>query len=228
MFKKKNKAPERPAGRSFSQCGEDRILAFVTGVLKIDRPYYVDIGAHLPWHLSNTALFYEQGCTGLLVEADPGLAAELLKERPNDKVLNIGITEAGCSSLDFFIFDARTLNTFSKEEADRLVASGKHKLVSTEQVKTLTFMEMFNEFINRTIDILSVDVEGYDYEIVLSIDLDIVRPKVLCIETLTYDTNNEEKKLTKTVDYLKEKGYMVYADTYINTIFVDQKLWRNR
>jgi hypothetical protein len=56
---------------SYSQCGEDIIINFILTCLKIDKPTYMDIGAHHPFRFSNTALFYEAGCHGINIEPDP-------------------------------------------------------------------------------------------------------------------------------------------------------------
>ena len=52
------------------------------------------------------------------------------------------------------------------------------------------------------------------------------RPEVFCIETLTYTENNTETKLYALIEYMKAQDYFVYADTYINTIFVDKEKWK--
>lgn len=60
---------------SFSQCGEDLILRHLFDQLGIARPTYLDVGAHHPQMLSNTALFSATGSTGINVEPDPELFA---------------------------------------------------------------------------------------------------------------------------------------------------------
>jgi hypothetical protein len=42
----------------------------------------------------------------------------------------------------------------------------------------------------------------------------------MCVETLLYDQEQNESKNLIIIDYLKEKGYEIYADTHINTIFI--------
>jgi hypothetical protein len=71
-------------------------------------------------------------------------------------------------------------------------------------------------------------VEGLDYEIIQSFNLIEWRPEVFCIETITYTEDNSEQKEYQIIEYMLEHGYMVYADTYINTIFVDKQKWKNR
>jgi hypothetical protein len=67
-----------------------------------------------------------------------------------------------------------------------------------------------------------------DFQILQSLDLDKWRPEVFCIETLTYTEDKTERKLREIIDHMLGKDYMVYADTYINTIFVDRKTWQRR
>ncbi len=43
---------------------------------------------------------------------------------------------------------------------------------------------------------------------------------VICVETLGYSESFEGKKESEIIDLLVSKGYMIYADTYINTIMV--------
>jgi hypothetical protein len=44
---------------SYSQSGEDLIVRVYFDILGITNPTYIDIGAHHPYFISNTALFYE-------------------------------------------------------------------------------------------------------------------------------------------------------------------------
>ena len=56
---------------SYSQGGEDILIDFLLSLIGIKKPFYIDIGAHHPFYLSNTALFYEKGCSGICIEPDP-------------------------------------------------------------------------------------------------------------------------------------------------------------
>ena len=48
----------------------------------------------------------------------------------------------------------------------------------------------------------------------------------MCIETISFSTTGNGVKNTALIDFVKAQGYMVYADTYINTIFVRTELFR--
>ncbi|MEI7488092.1 MAG: FkbM family methyltransferase, partial [Chryseobacterium sp.] len=77
-------------------------------------------------------------------------------------------------------------------------------------------------------DFLSLDVEGVDMEILESVDFEKNAPIVICVETVSFSDSSNGVKDFKIADFLGQKGYMVYADTFINTIFVKKEKWINR
>ena len=115
---------------SYSQCGEDLIVDFLlTHMLKIEKPVYLDIGAHHPWSLNNTMLFYKRGCTGINIEPDPVLFADFPRFRSKDININKGVGFAGYPAIaDFYIMSYKALNTFSKAEAERIASTSDVKI----------------------------------------------------------------------------------------------------
>ena len=67
-------------------------------------------------------------------------------------------------------------------------------------------------------DLLAVDIEGTDALVVpvLAGTALARRPKVVCIETLTYSESDTARKRQDLIDNVVSAGYEVYADTYIN------------
>lgn len=55
--------------KSYSQEGEDLVLARIFGNLKLTTGFFVDIGAHHPTRFSNTFYFYRRGWCGINVDA---------------------------------------------------------------------------------------------------------------------------------------------------------------
>ena len=213
---------------SYSQCGEDLIIDFLISQLKISNFKYLDIGAHHPTYISNTFLFYEKGYSGVCIEPDPFLFKTIAKRRSKDKCLNIGVGLNNISSAPFYIMTEKTLNTFSKEEADKYASYGKQKIEQIIDLPLIRINDIIKNYFTSVPDFISLDVEGMDLAILTDFNFTLYRPKVWCIETLTYTENKTEKKIKETIDYMISKDYLVYADTYINTIFVDRKTWFNR
>lgn len=190
--------------------------------------FYLDIGAHHPFHLSNTALFYEKGFNGVCIEPDPILFKKIQKYRKRDICLNIGVgLEEREIEADFFIMSSRTLNTFSREQAIEYEAYGNQKIEEVRKISLQHINCILKQF-SRKPNFVSLDVEGMDYKILKTFDFKRYRPEVFCLETLTYTEDQTERKITEIIDLMDYNGYMVYADTYINTIFVDELVWKNR
>lgn len=215
------------ARTSYSQCGEDLIVKHVLGVLGISTVSYLDIGAHHPQYLSNTYLFYANGDRGVCVEPDPVLFQEFVVQRPDDVNLNCGVgAESG--SAEFYVMSTSTLNTFSKEEAQRYQSYGTYQIVKTLKMELRTINDILENFFSSCPHFVSLDVEGLDYLILNSMNFEKFRPQVFCLETLSFTEDKTERKLTEIIDLMHSKGYMTYADTYINTIFVDMAAWEKR
>ena len=212
---------------SYSQCGEDLILQHLFTVLKLDKVSYLDIGAHHPTYLSNTYLFYSTGGRGVCIEPDPALFEEFGKKRPNDINLNCGVgIDSG--EADFFVMSTSTLNTFSRAEAERYQSYGKERILKTIRVALKPINEILAENFSKCPNFISLDVEGMDYRILQDLDFGTYRPEVFCLETLSYTEDKSERKLTEIIELMHERGYLTYADTYINTIFVDSAAWNRR
>ena len=205
------------------------IVDFIFRALQIPAPTYLDIGANDPRMFNNTYFFYLKGSKGVSIEPDPSLFRVLARERPYETLLNVGVAAAPSPSLPFYVMSTPTLNTFSESEAHRYAATGMHKIERVDTIEVLTVDQIVTDHFGGTApDLLSVDVEGLDFEIINSIDFDRIRPTVICVETLTFSESRDEIKLEDIRDLILGNGYKLYADTYINSIFVDERKWLNR
>jgi FkbM family methyltransferase len=214
--------------KSYSQCGEDMIVDFVLSCLRIKKPTYLDIGAHHPTYLSNTSLFYQRGCRGVCIEPDPVLYKRISAKRSKDVCLNVGIGVNAQTEADFFIMSSKSLNTLSKEEAESLSSSTSQRIEKIIKVPLVPVNDIVDQYFPTFPNFISLDVEGLELEILRTFNFDKYRPQVFCIETLSYTENNSEKKDGEIIEFMIENDYINYADTYINTIFVDKQTWFNR
>jgi FkbM family methyltransferase len=213
---------------SYAQAGEDLILALLFRILKIEKPRYLDLGAHHPTYLSNTYFFYRVGSQGVCVEPDPVLCQNIKRKRPQDICLNVGVTATETQKMDFYVMSARSLSTFSRDIAETYASYGQQKIEKILSIDCIPINTLVRQYFSAGLDFVSLDIEGKDLEILQALDFSMIRPKVFCLETLTYTENHSEEKITSIIDFMVEKDYMVFADTYINTIFVDKQVWDRR
>ena len=208
---------------SWAQQGEDLIVNFLFSCyIKKEKVKYLDIGANAPKWISNTYFFYQKNefGGGILVEPNPKLCEKLKQERPHDIVLNcgVGIKE---ESLAFYCMDANTLNSFSVKAMQDAVNAG-HKLLETIDVKVIPIASIFEKY--GKMDFISIDVEGLDFQILETIDYDEYAPYVICIETAEYGSFAKRNDMKEIVNFMETKGYCIYADNFINTIFVKKNI----
>ena len=214
---------------SYAQCGEDIIAKYLLNrLLKIQKPSYLDIGAHHPTYLSNTYLFYKEGSCGVCVEPAPDLCGLFESQRKRDTCLNCGVGNASRDEAEFYVMHPRTLSTFSREEALENSRIDSFRIERIIQVPLITINSMIEDHFDACPHFVSLDMEGNCLEVLEALDFDRYRPQVFCIETLEYRSDRSAEKLPQVNRFMDSKEYLVYADTYINTIFVDRRAWEGR
>lgn len=212
---------------SYSQCGEDLIVWYIFMLRGISRPSYMDIGAHHPFFLSNTALLYHHGCRGINIEANPVLFENFENHRPGDVNLNMGIGPAE-AVLNFYVMEDPTLSSFSKKEVDILMSHQK-KISKEIEIGVRTIDYVLKKYCNNIFpDFLSIDVEGLDFEIIRTIDFARSSPKVICVEAAEYSSTGNGGRRNELIDFILAKGYIEYANTNLNAILVKHDFWNNR
>lgn len=211
---------------SFSQAGEDSVIDFLLGMVGIEKPVYLELGVYDPIICNNTYKFYLRGARGVLVDADESLISNIKEKRPYDKIIHCGIGVDDGREADFYIFNLKAINTFSKQEAEKRQQSGQYKIEKIVKVPLLTINKIIENHLTICPDLLSIDIEGFDLEALKTLDYEKYPIPVICAETCTYSENHIKSKDKRIEEFLVMKGYFNYADTYINTIFVNEK-WFN-
>ncbi len=210
---------------SFSQAGEDVVLDFLFKEIGLSKPNYLELGVLYPDHCSNTYKFYLRGARGVLVEADETQIASI-KAKRDDIVLNVGVGLSNNTEADFYIFSEQGLNTFDKEEAKFRNEKGSFRIERVVKVPLKTITQIIEENFETYPDFLSIDIEGLDLNVLKSMNFEKHPIPIICAETCIYSENHIKQKDKRIQEYLTTKGYFVYADTYINTIFVNEA-WFN-
>jgi FkbM family methyltransferase len=207
---------------SYSQTGEDIIVDFIIGAKKIKEFTYLDIGANHPVKFNNTYKFYEAGYKGVCIEPDPYVYAILSKKRPRDICLNIGIAGYETVEAELYIMNYPGLNTFSKEEAAAHEKYGHGKIREIMNVPLKTIEQVIDEnFSGKSPVFISLDAEGLDEAILKSFPFHKYRPAIFCIETVHYTEDASSEKRMEIFSLLQANGYKAFADTYINTLFIN-------
>jgi len=161
--------------------------------IKSRRGFFVEAGANNGIRQSNT-LYFEKymGWKGLLIEPIPELAAECGMNRPRCIVENCALVSDNYSS-DTVVMQYCNLMSLVKggmkseeEEAEHL-KRGRQFLDNLEEIYEIavparTLTQVLDQYEVEHIDLLSLDVEGYEAEVLSGIDFDKYRPRYMLIE----------------------------------------------
>jgi FkbM family methyltransferase len=205
------------ANHSWSQEGEDRILYRIFEQQSVG--FYVDVGAHHPKRFSNTYFFYRRGWRGINIDAMPGSMKIFEKLRPRDINLEYGISNSK-GKLDYYIFNESALNGFSKElSKERDNDDSTYQINEIIKVEVLPLSVILNCQLpeKQIIDFMSIDVEGLDYEVLISNDWSKYRPKYVLTEVL--DSSLHEIEKSQIGKFMKNVGYFLYAKCIHTVIF---------
>jgi FkbM family methyltransferase len=196
---------------TYSQSGEDLMILNLCKMMGLDKPSYLDIGAHHPINISNTALLYERGSRGVNVEANPNLMGAFYEHRPLDVNLNFGVvittTQSDC--IPFYLVDKYSgLNSFLSESIEAHGFQWSDKIY----VPTITIMNLIHDHCNDQFpDILFTDIEGLDAAVLDSSLVKESHPKIVCSE-LRHDA--------RAIEMMERKGFTHYCCMGENDIFI--------
>ncbi|MCA6595319.1 MAG: FkbM family methyltransferase [Pseudanabaena sp. M046S1SP1A06QC] len=201
---------------SFSQEGEDLILKRIFE--NKEQGFYVDVGAHHPQRFSNTYLFYLKGWRGINIDAMPDSMKAFEKLRPKDINIESAISEKS-EILTYYMFNESALNGFSEHLSSIRNGINSYKLIAQKNIRTQKLSEIFDKYLpeGQEIDFLSIDVEGLDYQVLLSNDWDKYRPKILLVEELATSLETISQQ-SQTYSLLRKYGYSLFIKTF-NTSF---------
>jgi len=201
---------------AYSQEGEDLILKRIFEGQKTG--FYVDVGAHHPKRFSNTYFFYKKGWKGINLDATPGSMTEFQKIRSRDINLEKAISDKN-ELLKYYIFNEPALNTFSYEEAKKKDGLRDFKIIKELEIQTSQLSEVLNKYLRPTqsIDFLNIDVEGYDFKVLKSLDFSIYQPSVILVESL--NSNIAKIEENEIYQFLKLNSYILIAKTFNTLIF---------
>lgn len=181
----------------YSQDGEELFLREVFQSKK--KGFYVDIGANHPYRFSNTLWAYQKGWRGINVE--PGIKNYKLLEvlRSEDININCGISNQE-GELIYYEFEENGLNTFDKEEAEKL---GNY--INVRSVPVCKLDSIFKRYKVHEVDFLDIDVEGTELQVLESIDWEKINVKFILLEqrglTLKGVLQSQEYKFLTNMGY---------------------------
>jgi len=210
---------------SYAQCGEDLIIDFLLTDLMVSTGFYLDIGSHHPVMGNNTFLLESSGFSGICIEPNERFNKNYKRFRPKSNLVNsCFMEEAGI--IDFYITNPDTLSTTNFKEVQELLVRDLIQGYKVKKLESITYKEIISKYEISKIEVLSIDNEENIDFLPQAFKDSGIYPLIICAETVTYDVSGNGTKKTKLINDICSSGYISFADTYINTIFVKEDIWK--
>lgn len=182
----------------------------------------VEVGAARPDFLSLSASFRRLGWTVVSVEPNPEFCA--LHRAHGHEVLQYACGDHDEDGVDFCVVDsggmphsggAVSYESFSSLAIKDSYAALAHSDLDVRKIKVDlrrldTILREHAPSVER-IDLLAVDVEGWELEVLGGLDFDTFRPRVIIVENLL--------RLHSYRDYMKSKGYRLWRGLVPNEVY---------
>jgi FkbM family methyltransferase len=195
--------------------GTDRYLREVHFPDYNTRGVIVEIGAGFPDRISVSAHFRESGWRVVGIEPNPDFC-KLFQERGYE-IYNYACADYESDDVDFVVVDVNWGLSHSAlcprhiETAHLLAANIPMKTIKVK-VRTLdTVLDIANV---PVIDVLSVDVEGWELDVMRGFSLQRRKPRLVVMENMLKDPAYEP--------YMQERGYRLLHKTQHNDVFCPQ------
>ena len=201
LFKNKKK------GNYFGEFGEDILINRF--FRKKNDGFYVDIGCYHPIKGSLTYYLYKKGWRGLNVDLSK-VSIDLFKlARPKDYNIHAAVADFDGETHFFENGMINQQNTLENNGANL-------KKIKIIAFKLQTLLEKLNI---KHIDFLNVDVEGSDYKVISSLDLNKIRPKMICIEENKYDIKDIINDIIQS--FMNSNDYFLFSRIGVSSIYID-------
>lgn len=201
----------------FSECGQDKIVKDTFFKNQKDG-FFVEIGAFDGLQGSNCYHFERfMNWKGIAIEASPTQFNKLKKNR-NCQLYNVALSSTKKTVEFYEVTEGFTqmsgINNVNYQNSfNRIINKSKSK-INKIKINSTVFSDIIPN--NQIIDLVSIDIEGNEFEVLNSIDYNIYEIKVIILE------NNIPEKL----NYLKfftEKNYSYYDRVGMDEIYYNNK-----
>ena len=198
--------------KTYSSQIEDLLIRHL---LPYDYGHYVDVGAFHPVKQSNTYSLYLRGWDGVLIEPQPAYTRLLREHRPRDICVEKAVSDTPGQQTMRLWWGASSLE--ASWPIPEQTPDGDPVGTMNVETDTLAAILYDHATVRDRCDLCSIDVEGFEAQVIRSIDFTTFRPALFVIESV------EWKSLRKThrdwEPTLLEHGYEFATDNYANRFY---------
>ena len=179
--------------KSYSLSNVDLIINRIFS--KTNKGIYIDIGCNHPIKYNNTFLLHKRGWKGINIDLDDKSIDQFKKLRNKDTNIKTLVTSIDGEEKDvYFYHDRSAINTISK----KLAESREKKPKEIKKLKGLSINSIIenSNFKESQINLLSIDIENYEYEALKNFNfkkynIDVIVTEITDIKEKNLETYNQ-------------------------------------
>ena len=194
-------------GNYFGEFGEDILIDRF--FRKKNEGFYVDVGCYHPIKGSLTYCLFKRGWKGLNIDLSK-VSIDLFKlARPKDYNIQAAVTDFDGETYFFENGMINQQNTLENSETSA-------KKIKINALRLQTLLDKLN--INH-VDFLNIDAEGSDYKVISSLNLNKIRPKMICIEENRHDIKDIINDTIQ--NFMNSNNYFFFSRIGVSSIYID-------
>ena len=203
----------------FSEAGQDMLVK--ENFFKDQKSgFFLEIGAFNGIEGSNCYHFEKfMNWQGIAVEASP-LQFERLKKNRNCELINAALASENKQVEFFEIVEGFTqmsgINNINFQNSLERIKKNSNSKINKIKIESKTFNKLIPN--DQIIDLISIDIEGNEFEVLKSIDFDEYQIKVIIIE------NNIPNELSY-LEFFLEKNFCYFDRVGMDEIYYNQKFF---
>lgn len=210
----------------YGQFNDDAFILLLLKLLKIEIKdmTYLELGTNHPVNINNTYYFYKNGARGVLVEPNEKLHNIIKAIRKDDHLITKAVDISGVNETVFYELNVNAISTTVYELDEKIVKDDESFNVKNRTVvETININKIFKE-LDYVPTLLSIDIEGKDFEVLNEMNFEIYRPKIIIAELIAYGAKNNYGK--EIISLLEDRGYTCIASLGdgVNGIFVENSV----
>jgi len=197
---------------------------------KIEKGVYLDVGCNHPIKFNNTYLLHKKGWNGINIDLDKDSIDQFNKLRKKDTNIKALVTTFDEEEKDLYFYHNRSaINTISKSLADK--RKKKHKEIRKVKGLSLNSIIENSKYKDSKINLLSIDIENYEYEALKDFNFEKYNIDVIVTE-ITDTTINNLEIYNQSLDFilksnlyklLTKKNYKLVNWVNADLVFVKNK-----
>ena len=153
--------------------------------------FFLDVGCYKPVEASNTYYLEKHlQWSGTGVDALREFAPAWRNERPRSRFFAFLVSDHSDTLDTFYRSDLPDVSSVKKQRVEEWVEGGKPAPFTEMKVPTITLTKLLDDQGVKTVDFVSMDIEGAEPGALAGFDIDRFQPLLLCVE-VTWKTRQK-------------------------------------